>query len=129
MTKPITLALALLAAFVVSLTIVHQTRAEAPKSLRVYIGTYTGPDKGKGIYLYDLDLASGALKQVMVAAETRSPSYLALSPDRKYLYAIGEVSEFQGKKTGMVSAFAVDEATGKLTLLNQQSTGGEAPCH
>src|SRR5688572_16437197 len=63
-------------------------KEEAPTALRVYVGTYTGPKSAsKGIYLYDFDLASGALKQVAVAAETASPSFLALSPDNKYLYA------------------------------------------
>lgn len=104
--------------------------ADTPSSsLRVYIGTYTGPDKGKGIYLYDFDLASGALKEVAVAAEVASPSFLALSRDETHLYSIGEVSEFKGKREGAVSAFSVDRATGKLTLLNQQPSGGDGPCH
>src|SRR5687768_8819987 len=100
-----------------------------PRFLRVYVGTYTGEkSKSKGIYLYDLDLATGALKQVALAAETASPSFLALSPDHKHLYADGEVAEFAGKKTGVVSAFAVNP-DGTLSLLNQQPSGGEAPCH
>ena len=107
-------------------------RAEAaqvkPTKMRVYIGTYTGP-KSKGIYQYDFDTTTGAMKQVGVAAETPNPSFLAMSPDHKYLYAVGEVSEFQGKKSGAISAFSVDDSTGKLTLLNAQPTGGEGPCH
>src|SRR5688572_1770817 len=71
------------------------TLADA-KSLRVYVGTYTR-EKSKGIYLYDFDLATGALKPVGVAAETANPSFLALSPDNEHLYAVGEVGEFQGK--------------------------------
>ena len=129
MKKPLAFAAALLVGVFSLLASAPAARAESPKSLRVFIGTYTGPDKGKGIYLYDFDLASGALKQVAVAAETRSPSFLAMSPDRKAVYAVGEVSEFQGKKSGMVTAFAVDETTGKLTALNSQPTGGEGPCH
>jgi 6-phosphogluconolactonase len=99
-----------------------------PTKLRVYVGTYTGP-KSKGIYLYDFDTATGAMRQVGVAAKTSNPSFLAMSPDHKHLYAVGEVSEFQGKKSGAVSAFSVDGATGMLTLLNAQATGGEGPCH
>lgn len=101
---------------------------DAPDSYRVYIGTYTGP-KSKGIYLYDFDMASGALTQVGVAAEAKSPSFLALSPDARCLYAVGEMDSFEGKKNGAVSAFAVDPATGTLTLLNQQPSGGGGPCH
>src|SRR3954451_11277577 len=95
------------------LTAATSTRAETPKSVRVYVGTYTGPDKGEGIYLYDFDLASGALKPAGVAAATMNPSYLAMSPDRKTLFACGEVGEFKGKKSGMVSSFSVDPSTGK----------------
>src|SRR5687768_12673513 len=58
-----------------------------PQSLRVYVGTYTGEkSKSKGIYLFNLDLTTGALKQISLAVETPSPSFLALSPDNKYLY-------------------------------------------
>jgi 6-phosphogluconolactonase len=96
--------------------------------LRVYIGTYTGP-KSKGIYLSTLDLATGKLSDAVVAAETTSPSFLAVHPSKKFLYAVGEISDFQGQKAGGVSAFAIDPASGKLTLLNQQTSGGAGPCH
>lgn len=97
-------------------------------SFRVYVGTYTG-EGSKGIYLYDFDAASGALKQVGLAAEATNPSFLALTPDARFLYAVGEMETFEGKKTGAVSAFAVDAATGKLAMLNQQPSGGAGPCH
>src|SRR5439155_26660929 len=93
----------------------------------VYIGTYTGP-KSKGIYLCRLDAISGKLTVEGVAAEIANPSFLAVHPTHKYLYAAGEISDFQGKKSGAVSAFAIDPASGKLTLLNQQSSGGAGPC-
>jgi 6-phosphogluconolactonase len=102
--------------------------AESPKSFRVYVGTYTGP-ASEGIYLYDFDVATGALTQVGLAAAAANPSFLALSPDARFLYACGEMDAFEGKKTGAVSAFAVDAASGKLTLLNQQPSGGAGPCH
>src|SRR5688572_12962787 len=105
-----------------------QANEPGANTMRVYVGTYTRGDS-KGIYLYDFDGKTGALKQVGVAAETANPSFLALTPDHKYLYAVGEVGEFEGKKTGMVSAFAVDPASGKLALLNRQPTAGMGPCH
>ena len=98
--------------------------------LWVYIGTYTGPKSAsKGVYVSKLDLATGALSPPELAAETTSPSFLALHPNRQFLYAVGEVGEFAGKKTGSVSAFAIDADTGKLKPLNSQSSGGTGPCH
>jgi 6-phosphogluconolactonase len=61
-------------------------------------------------------------------AETPDPTFLALDPAGKHLYAINEVNEFQGKHTGSITAYAVDRSTGKLTMLNQVSTGGPGPC-
>ncbi len=103
-------------------------KESVPGKLRVYIGTYTWGGS-KGIYQAELDLASGQLGPARLAAETVSPSFLAIHPDGKFLYSIGEIGEFRGKKAGVVSAFSIDATTGKLTLLNQQSSGGPGPCH
>ncbi|HEX8916423.1 MAG TPA: lactonase family protein [Humisphaera sp.] len=100
--------------------------ADAP--LRVYFGTYTGK-VSKGVYVSTFDPATGKLSEPELAGETKSPSFLAIHPNKKFLYAVGEVGEFNGKKTGTVSAFAIDPATGKLTLLNTQSSGGTGPAH
>ncbi len=103
--------------------------ADTPaKSLRVYLGTYTGQEGG-GIHVCELDLASGNLSPPRVAAELVNPSFLALHPDGKHLYAVGEIDDFNGKKTGGVSALEIEPASGALTLLNQQSSGGAGPCH
>lgn len=101
--------------------------ARAADDVRVYLGTYTGKGS-KGIYLSTLDPATGKLSPPALAGEVDNPSFLAVHPSKKFLYAIGEVSNFGGKKAGAVSAFAVDPATGKLTLLNQQASGGAGPC-
>ena len=97
-----------------------------PDKLRVYVGTYTGK-VSKGIYLLELDLATGALTDKGLAGEAANPSFVALSPDYKFLYAASEVGG--GKTPGAVVAFAVDPASGKLTELNKQSSGGSGPCH
>jgi 6-phosphogluconolactonase len=102
--------------------------AQSPTKMRVYIGTYTGP-QSKGIYLSTLDLATGKLSAPEVAAELTSPSFLAIHPSGKYVYAVGEIADFQGKKAGAVSALAVDPHSGKLKLINQQPSGGAGPCH
>jgi 6-phosphogluconolactonase len=95
----------------------------------VYIGTYTGGSKSEGIYLLNLDLATGALTKAGATAGVDNPSFLAIHPTRKFLYAVCEVSEVDGKKGGGVSALAIDPKSGGLTLLNQQSSVGSGPCH
>jgi 6-phosphogluconolactonase len=94
-----------------------------------YIGTYTAPGKSRGIYVARFDAKTGKLGTPELAAETQRPSFLAIHPNRKFLYAIGELADAGGKKGGAVSAFAIDAASGKLTLLNQASSGGPGPCH
>src|SRR5262245_44544848 len=99
-----------------------------PEKVWVFLGTYTGP-KSKGIYRCEMDLATGKLSEPELAAEVASPSFLAIHPSRKFLYAVGELAEFAKKKQGAVTAFALDPATGKLTKLNQQGSGWPGPCH
>ncbi len=123
----------LLAILAANMGLVASSSAADPKTtetgaIRVYIGTYTWGGS-KGIYRAELDLASGRLSPAQVAAETTNPSFLAIHPNRKFLYAIGEFGDFQGRKTGVVSAFSIDAATGTLALLNQQSSQGPGPCH
>ena len=101
---------------------------EQPGELLVYVGTYTS-GKSEGIYLYRLNLTSGELKHVATTKGVKDPSFLALDPGRRYLYAVNEVEEFAGKKSGALSAFAVDQRTGELSLLNQQPSLGGAPCY
>jgi 6-phosphogluconolactonase len=81
--------------------------------LRVYVSTYRA----------DLDLKTGALTGVALAAETGNPSFLAIHPSNRFRYAVGE----GGGKERSVSAFAVDPNTGDLKLLNRQSSKGSGP--
>jgi 6-phosphogluconolactonase len=101
---------------------------EHSQKLLVYIGTYT-QGQSKGIYLTRLDLGRGTLQPATVAAETANPSFLAVPAHGMFLYAIGELSQLAGKRGGAISAFAIEPADGKLTLLNQQSTRGAGTCH
>ena len=104
---------------------------ESPMStapLSYYVGTYTS-GQSQGIYRFTLDPASGAASDPVLAVEVENPSFLALHPNGRFLYAVGEMSEFREEKTGAVSSFAVDSATGDLTLLNQQPSRGTGPCH
>jgi len=102
--------------------------AASGESFKVYFGTYTGP-KSQGIYVADFDSTTGRLSEPILAAETRNPSFLAVNPDERFLYAVGEVNDTQGKRAGAVNAYAIEAKTGKLTLLNQQTSGGTGPCH
>jgi 6-phosphogluconolactonase len=102
--------------------------ANNSKNWRVYAGTYTGP-KSKGIYLFDFDAESGKLTEKGLVGELTNPTFLTIHPSGKHLYAVSEVSGFKGTKAGGVAAFKIDPATGKLELLNQQTSGGSGPCH
>lgn len=94
--------------------------------VRVYVGTYTYR-ASKGIYAFELNLHTGETTPPRLVAETFQPSFLALHPSRRFLYAVNEL--WGGGKEGMVSAFAVEPETGSLTFLNQQSSKGVGPCH
>jgi 6-phosphogluconolactonase len=105
-------------------------------SERAYIGTYTAEpgairsqNHGEGIYLVNLDTTNGALSSPKLVAKTMSPSWIALSLDGKTLYAGNEVSDFNGSKSGSVSAFAVNRDNGNLRLLNAVSSGGAGPAY
>lgn len=94
----------------------------------VYFGTYTsGPSKG--IYAARFDASTGKLSEPELVAETKNPSFLAVHPTESFLYAVGEVNSTQGQRAGAVNAYALDAKTGKLTALNQQTSGGTGPCH
>jgi 6-phosphogluconolactonase len=94
----------------------------------VYIGTYTRQNS-EGIYGYRFQPSTGRLTSLGLAAETVSPSFLAVHPNRRFLYSVGEIADTGGGKGGAVSAFQIDPETGKLAFLNQVSSGGAGPCH
>ena len=103
-------------------------RAAGSKFL-VYFGPYTSAKSGsKGIYVSTFDAGTGALGDPALAAEATNPSFLEIHPSKKYLYAVGEMSDGKSKGGG-VSAFAIDSTSGKLSLINQVSSVGAGPCH
>lgn len=110
-------------------------RAEA-KSYLVYWGTYTegggqfGNGESQGIYVSRMDAATGRITQPELAAKTPNPSWLAIHPNHRYLYAVNERLEAGGKvPPGEVSAFSIDRKTGKLTAINRVASRGGQPCH
>jgi 6-phosphogluconolactonase len=105
----------------VFLTISSGTAAPAlHKKYLVYVGTYTEDgSESKGIYAYRFDSSTGATASLG----------LAVHPNHRFLYAVNEIQNYGGQKSGAVSAFAIDRVTGKLTFLNKVATKGGDPCY
>ncbi len=101
-----------------------QEKHAAGNHYLAYVGTYTAKTTSKGIYAFRYDASLGKLEPLGVAAETPDPSWIAIHPNGKFLYAANEAG-----KNSMVSGFALDAKTGKLTLLNQLPALGEDPCY
>ncbi|MGE0127309.1 MAG: lactonase family protein [Blastocatellales bacterium] len=95
--------------------------------LLMYVGTYTR-GKSEGIYVYRMNLADGQLKHAATVKGISNPSFLAIDPKRRFLYAANESGEFAGKRGGGVTAFAIDQKTGDLRKLNEQNSPG-VPCY
>ncbi len=111
--------------YCVVLGIVLVSMVESASSGRewiLYVGTYTR-QASKGIYAYRLDTTTGVLTSIGVAAEASNPSFLAVHPKQRFLFAVGENAK------GTVSAFSVDRVTGLLKTLNTVSAKGSGPCH
>jgi len=104
-------------------------RSAAKGQYIAYVGTYTATTSSKGIYALRFDTEKGQLTSLGVAAETADPSFLAVHPNGKYLYAVNEISTFNGGAGGAVSAFSISAKTGALKFLNQVPTRGAGPCH
>jgi len=102
--------------------------APVQDSRLMFAGTQTGPSS-KGIYAFQWDPVSGTLKELGLAGESDNPTFLALSPDGKHLFAANEIGEYEGEKTGSVSGFMVDRAGAKLAHTNTVSSAGTGPCH
>ncbi len=99
--------------------------AGGAKENYLVVGTYTG-EKSEGIYVYRFNSNDGTYKEIS-HVKTSNPSFVVVSPDEKYVYAVHE----NGKngQGGDISAFSFDKKTGVLTLINQQPTGGAHPCY
>jgi 6-phosphogluconolactonase len=94
-----------------------------------FIGTYTSKTDSKGIYSFHFDSSSGQLSSLVLAATTQDPSFLAVASKAKYLYAVSELSEFGGKKSGAVTSYSLDSKSGKLNQLNQDPSGWADHCY
>lgn len=91
-------------------------------ALDFYVGTYTKPGASQGIYHFQMDAKTGKVSGGELAADSSNPSYLAMHPGGKFLYAVNE------NNTGTASAFSIG-ADSRLTPINQKSSRGSGPCH
>jgi 6-phosphogluconolactonase len=94
----------------------------------VYVGSYS-PAEQEGIHCLALNTKTGELTKLSATKGVKNPSFVAIHPGKRFLYAVSEVADTAGKPTGAVSAFAIDAKTGALKPLNWQTSGGGGPCH
>lgn len=107
----------------ISLSLLMNAQTATPQYLAA--GTYTG-GKSEGIYILAFDTATGSLRQHTVT-KASNPSFVTVSPDGKYVYAVHENGSDQGG--GSISAYAFNTDEGRLRLLNTLPTQGDHPCH
>jgi len=125
-----TTAYSVIGILLISFFLVNFVFAKEAKNYLLFVGTYTNTKAGsKGIYAYRYNASTGQLATLGVAAETPNPSYLAVDPTHKFLFAVNELEDYKGEKSGAVTAFAIDHKTGKLTKLNEVASRGEDPCY
>jgi 6-phosphogluconolactonase len=100
----------------------------------VFVGTYTRlkpKDRApsEGIYAFEYDAKRGTLSPLGATGGIENPSFVITHPNGKYLYAVIEVGQYEGKRTGAVAAFSIDRKTGGLKEINRRISHGGAPCH
>ena len=112
-------------------SVFERARAQTGGGRLFYVGTYTNNAAGsKGIYAWRFDAATGAVTSLGVAAETDSPSWVVVHPNKRFLYAANELPPPEaGGPTGAVTAFSIDTASGKLTQIGRVKTNGLSPAH
>jgi 6-phosphogluconolactonase len=94
----------------------------------MFVGTYTRAPS-KGIYAYRYQAATGKLTSIGLVAETANPSFLAIHPNQRFLYAANEISQYEGQTAGSVTGYAIDASAGTLKVINTVSSRGAGPCH
>ncbi|WP_316847922.1 lactonase family protein [Pedobacter psychrodurus] len=105
------------------LTILSTLTFAQKSNYNLIVGTYTAPGKSEGIYTYNFNTATVATKLKSITKNTANPSYLAVSPDQKFIYAVNETGT-----SSTVSAFKYNAKTGNLTFLNKVDSHGADPC-
>lgn len=108
----------------------------AGRPVLAYVGTYSSPEgpegsrgHGEGIYLFEVDPSSGGLTQRAITRNDANPSCLALDPSHTHLYSGNEITNYEGSRSGSLTAYQIDRATGHLTPLNTVSSEGAGPAY
>ncbi len=99
-----------------------------PAKALIFVGTYSGGGS-KGIYTLEFDYQTATLKLKSTNDRPKNPSFLALHPSGKYLYAVNEITRYKNQASGSIQAYAIDKSSGSLRYLNTQTSNGGAPCH
>ena len=110
--------------------------------LFAYVGTYSSPPvdtppgkvdlppgNGRGIHIFRVDRATGALSAAGVAEHYTSPSALVFDATGTHLYSTNATDLVDNGTSGTVSAFTVDRTTGQLQLMNSVASGGTGPTY
>ena len=114
----------------------HSSSPSRPHRILAWVGTYSSPQgpegwhgRGQGIYVFEMNPTSGALTQLEIIPNDANPACLALAPSGGHLYSANEIANYGGASSGSVSAYAVNRATGHLSLLNTVSSEGAGPAY
>ncbi len=118
-----------LLSFLLAAGCTRPTATVNPNDYLLYVGTNVAGEHDNTIFLYRVSPVTGAFTRVSAQPGGASPTYLTLTPSRRFLYAVSETQTYQGAPGGGVSAFAVDPKSGSLKLLNQQPSNGASPCY
>jgi 6-phosphogluconolactonase len=125
MFRCLSMSLAICLVMMTSSTFLH---GDEPNRLLAFFGSYSKPGSA-GVSVYEFDLSTGKFQPLAADASIRNPSFLAVHPTGRFLYAVSEVDSVNGQPGGGVASYAIDRESGKITLLNQQSSGGGGPCY
>ena len=112
----------------VSMSLAEEPSTTNSTHLHVYVGSYAEV-KDVGISHWDLDLTTGKLTKIDSISGIRNPSFLAIHPNKKSLYAVSEIGDYQGKKAGAVFAYKIIPKSGSLNYAGEVTSKGGAPCH
>jgi 6-phosphogluconolactonase len=99
--------------------------AQNSNDYHLLIGTYSNKDKSNGIYVYKFNAKSGTFEVAQPVTSSVNASYLAVSADRKNVYAVSE----GGGGNGGVNAYSFDPAIGALKFINSVPSEGDHPCY
>ena len=110
-------------AFLFTIILLAQFTYAQKEVYHLLIGTYTNTGKSQGIYAYDVDMGRAVFTQKSVTTGISNPSYLTLTPDKRFVYSVNETSE-----NSAANAYSFDKNTAELTFINQSATSSPGPC-